>query len=57
MNGAKAELWANTISAPNNNITTMIGKSQNFFRIRIKAQSSDNNDNIGLHLLQSVDCV
>jgi hypothetical protein len=57
MNGARAELWANTISAPNNNMTTMIGNSQNFFRIRIKAQSSDNNDNIGLHLLQSVDCV
>jgi hypothetical protein len=46
MNGANAELWANTISAPNNSITTMIGNNQNFFRIRIKAQSSDNNDNI-----------
>ncbi len=43
MNGATAEPWVNTIKLPNRTKTTIIGKSQNFFRSFMKAQSSMTN--------------
>ena len=40
MNGAIAEAWVATRSAPNNAIVTIIGASQNFFRASKNAQNS-----------------
>ncbi len=40
MNGATAEPWATTISRPRRSMMTMMGKSQNFFLLFKKAQSS-----------------
>src|SRR5574342_15672 len=44
MNGATAEPWLSTISAPSSAITSRIGSSQNFLRALRKAQSSLRND-------------
>src|SRR6202023_3304763 len=40
MNGATAELWANSISPPKSAMTRKTGNSQNFLRTRRKAQNS-----------------
>jgi hypothetical protein len=52
MNGASAELSANTISTPKSSIITTMGKSQNFFRSRKKAHSSSNKDKFSLLALE-----
>src|ERR1700724_2324640 len=44
MNGATAELSATRSKTPNNNITRMIGSSQNFFLTRRNSQSSFKSD-------------
>src|SRR5688572_24801837 len=40
MNGATTDPCVNTIRLPSSSMATMIGRSQNFFRSRMNAQSS-----------------
>src|SRR5262245_60924220 len=53
MNGATAEPWVNTTSAPKSTSTSTIGPSHHFFRTRRKSQSSRGNDGcagLGMHM-------
>src|SRR5882724_7977009 len=53
MNGATADPCVSTIRPPNRSRTTMIGRSQNFFRSRMNAQNSRTNSLISKSLLRS----
>src|SRR6185369_13292630 len=48
MNGATADPWVSTMSPPNSTRISTIGRSQNFFRSRMNAQSSTTKSPISL---------